>query len=53
MKERKELREGKRRKDTIDADDSIISKTTTLKELGISLDESSNAPPEVARSSRF
>ena len=43
MKERRELREGKRQKDTIDAVDSIISKTTTLKELGISPDESSDA----------
>ena len=43
MKARRELREGKRQKDTIDAVDSIISKTTTLKELGISPDESSDA----------
>jgi len=47
MKERRELREGKRQKDTIDAVDSIISKTTTLKELGISPDESSDAQASV------
>jgi hypothetical protein len=43
MKARKELREGRKRKTTIDGDDSCFSETTSLQDLQITPDESSNA----------
>jgi hypothetical protein len=43
MKERKELREGRKLKTTVNAEDHSFSKTISLEELGVSRYESSDA----------